>query len=81
MVSTYSLGHKIVFQSNSWLYKDGRLVNDNPKSCIKCHKFPTKDGHDACLSQFTKTTIIQSACCGHGVEKGYIIFNKIKELK
>ena len=75
MIKSFSNGHKIMFQSNSWLYKDGRLVKDNPKSCIRCHKFPTKEGHDACLAQFAETTIIQSACCGHGIGSSYIIIN------
>ena len=75
MVISHSLGHKIIYQSGSWLYKDGGRVEDNPRPCIKCEKYPTKEGHDACLRKFTEISTISSACCGHGIEKGFMLIN------
>ncbi len=76
MITSFSLGHKITFKSGSWLYKDGRLINDTPKMCVRCNKYPTNEGYDDCLSKFAGMAKINSACCGHGIEKGYIILNK-----
>ena len=79
MVSTYHNGHLIIWQDNKWYYKDGETVNkNNARPCPRCSCFPDKNGHDACLGTLHD---VKYACCGHGVEKGYIIFNKIKELK
>ena len=41
----------------------------------KAYKFriyPTKEGYDACLGYIEGA---MSACCGHGVEKGYVKWN------
>lgn len=45
---------------------------DCPPPCIRCGKHPTPEGHDACLGQLPG---VKYACCGHGVEHGYIIYN------
>jgi len=34
---------------------------------------PTKDGYDYCLGHIDNIT---SACCGHGINKGYINYEK-----
>ena len=43
---------------------------DNPRSCKRCGRLPTKEGYDNCLG-YIKGVI--AACCGHGVEEGYIL--------
>jgi hypothetical protein len=39
--------------------------------CTRCQKPPTREGHDQCLGRLPGVT---AACCGHGVEPGYIQF-------
>ena len=36
-------------------------------------KKPTPEGHDACIGHIDGAV---SACCGHGMEKGYIMTNQ-----
>jgi hypothetical protein len=36
---------------------------------------PTKEGYDACLGYIEGA---KSACCGHGVEEGYIVYKDKK---
>jgi hypothetical protein len=52
--------------------KEDHLDPSKPQiPCVKCGKFPTKEGHDACLG--TLPGVID-ACCGHGVREAYIHF-------
>ena len=70
VISSYDRGHKIVLEGDVWVYADtGEPVGDG-RPCIRCGKYPTKEGYDACLGKLEGVT---SACCGHGVEDGYII--------
>jgi hypothetical protein len=38
--------------------------------CPKCKKKQTKEGHDNCLGTIKN---VKQACCGHGIEKGYVV--------
>lgn len=68
-------GHEIYWDEEFrvWHYSDDNtLVPDNPqRPCVKCDKLPTKDSHDFCIQNLPG---VVNACCGHGVEDGYIIF-------
>lgn len=75
MVTTdFQRGHKIYYNEYK---KEWRYVHDDSpakieKRCIRCLKYPLKDGEDYCLGHMEG---VKSACCGHGVEKGFIILN------
>ena len=71
MITSYKRGHKITFINNRWVYMDNKTITTKiERPCIRCERMPTKEGYDACLG---KIEGVISACCGHGVEKGYII--------
>lgn len=70
MISSNSRGHKIIFVNNNWIYEDTKESADIERPCIRCGKFPTKEGYDACLGELKN---VSSACCGHSIEKKYII--------
>lgn len=70
---SHERGHPIIAIEGVWFYEDtGEKLEGNPRPCALCKCHPTKDGHDACLGQLSD---VKSACCGHGVEPGYIIHN------
>lgn len=74
MITTYLNGHKIIWshRDECWYYEDGGIANDqNLRPCPKCGKLPI-NGHDACLLDLPG---VENACCGHGVERGYIEFS------
>jgi len=74
MVRAYSRGHSIVYINNQWVYTDNLVpISKEERNCAKCNCMPTKEGHDACIGKIDNAT---SACCGHGVEEPYIIFEK-----
>lgn len=69
---TFKRGHKIIYSvPKSWIYADTGESILIERPCKKCGKMPTKEGYDACLGYIPS---VKSACCGHGVEKGYIIW-------
>jgi hypothetical protein len=72
MVTGYKRGHKYSYE---WKGLEFHLKNPGPvseeKSCIKCGKIPTKNGHDACLGNLPG---VIAACCGHGITEGHILF-------
>lgn len=47
----------------------------NPRPCPKCQEFPNEKGHDPCIANLPG---VKNACCGHGVEPGYIAFDNGK---
>lgn len=54
------------------LYVDtGESVFNGARPCPLCGKLPTEEGHDVCLG---KLPGVKFACCGHGIEDGYISF-------
>lgn len=70
-VTAYSRGHKIYFDGNVWRYSDTKDLLDDARPCAKCKCYPTEEGYDACLGEIKGAT---SACCGHGVEQPYIMW-------
>ncbi len=74
MVTSHNRGHETYYDDGAkcWRYSDtNEIVNDN-RPCKKCGCSPTKEGYDACLGYIDGAT---SACCGHGVEKGFIMYS------
>ena len=73
----YARGHRIDFDETDlvWRYADtGELFDlDHERPCTLCHKLPTPEGYDACLGELPG---VLNACCGHGVEDGYIHYEK-----
>jgi hypothetical protein len=71
---THALGRKIIVTNDNpvWRYEDGETYDPkNPRPCIRCGKKPDKDEHDPCIKNLPG---VKNACCGHGVDKGYIQF-------
>ncbi len=58
-------GHEIEETADVWRFADTHepTVGSN-RPCGHCGKFPTVDGHDACLGTLPG---VRNACCGHGV--------------
>lgn len=48
------------------------VSNSSYRPCAKCNKFPTEDGDDYCIANLGR---VMNACCGHGLNKGYIQFD------
>lgn len=46
--------------------------------CPECHLERTPDGHDPCVAGLPG---VRSACCGHGIRCGYIVFDDGRTLK
>jgi hypothetical protein len=74
MIHSYNRGHKILFINNQWIYEDTKKPIDNNRPCKKCGKKPIKEGYDACMGYIDGA---KSSCCGHGIEKEYIIMKNI----
>lgn len=73
VVTSFVRGHKILYDENiGWVFEDGKVVGDVVEVCPNCCQkhFPTDC--DYCLKPLQQTDFIVSACCGHGVEQGYI---------
>ncbi len=68
-VTTHSRGHLIYWDTNVWRYRDDDTSADVARYCIRCGRMPTPEGYDACLGYIEGAN---SACCGHGIESGYI---------
>lgn len=73
----YSRGHKIIYVNNKWVYEDTKKTIDNNRPCIKCGRKPTKKGYDACTGHILN---VKAACCGHGIENPYKLFEQFFEL-
>ena len=62
---SYSRGHLVYFDGSQWRYRDNNnLVTAENRPCIRCGKYPTPEGYDACLEYVEG---MKSACCGHGI--------------
>ena len=76
VVTGFVRGHKVFYDEKAkvWLYQEDKsdvsIINEKP--CKKCGRLPTNNGADYCLRELEQTDFIVSACCGHGVEQGYI---------
>ena len=68
------LGHTIyVFDEYTGVLSDknGNPVDIHKLKCKKCGETETSEGHDPCLGTLPG---VKAACCGHGVDEGYILF-------
>ena len=65
-------GHAVRFDEDteSWVYADTLGPADDKRPCPRCGRMPTKEGYDACLGHIPR---VVSACCGHGMEEGYVL--------
>ena len=70
MVTSYSRGHVIYHDNGVWRYFDINGIDNGKRPCKRCGKMPTKEGYDACLGHIDG---VKSACCGHGIQKPYIV--------
>ena len=43
---------------------NGKRLQDENRPCIRCGKYPTANGHDACVGIVKGA---ESVCCGHGI--------------
>jgi len=71
-ITAYKRGHHIKYTNGQWFYSDNGDSILIERSCIKCNKMPTQEGHDACLGHILN---VKSACCGHGIEPPIIMEN------
>ena len=70
MITSYSKGNLIFYRNDQWGYEDGTPLDTQERPCAKCGKSSTPEGYDHCLGYIPG---VVSACCGHGVEEGYIL--------
>jgi hypothetical protein len=47
------------------------LARPSARPCPKCGRHQTGDGHDPCIANLPG---VRAACCGHGVQPGYVAF-------
>ncbi|MNH66503.1 hypothetical protein D3C73_185340 [compost metagenome] len=78
MVTSYTMGHPIKYENQAWLYIDSNEPISTKRCCVKCSKPPTPEGFDPCLGYIEGAI---SACCGHGVEEGFIMYGKTDKDK
>lgn len=73
-VTAHMRGHKVYYDdtTDTWHYADNDEPAQRERPCTKCGELPTPDGYDACLGFIPNAT---SACCGHGVEEPYIMWD------
>ena len=69
--TSFNRGHKVVWDGSQWLYDDTKEPSNYERPCPRCGHMPTPEGHDHCLGHIDGVT---SACCGHGVHKGFILY-------
>jgi hypothetical protein len=78
MQRSHDKGWQIEWNGTDWVFSDTKKISDGKRPCKRCGRSPTPEGHDACLGIITGAV---SACCGHGVEKPFIVYeNMEKEL-
>ncbi len=68
----YLFGHRIDWSGGVWHFRDtgvGGTLGD--RVCPKCGLKRTAEGYDPCIAGLPG---VKSACCGHGVEPGYVRF-------
>ncbi len=75
-VTSFNRGHEIYYntENNEWYYTETntKVSSNEDIECSRCNKKPIND-IDCCLYSLKDAKGIESACCGHGVEKSYIM--------
>ncbi len=64
-------GHLWVQTPKGPLWADNKEPLTQVRVCPRCQESSTKDKYDKCLGELPG---VDAACCGHGVEEGYIRF-------
>lgn len=74
-VTAYHRGHQVYYntETGEWLYVDDDSSASVDRPCKRCGVKATVFGHDNCMKDLTDCIGVQSACCGHGVQEGYIL--------
>lgn len=72
MIKSYSRGWEIYYDGEHWRYVDNNEIENDYRPCKRCGRTPTQEGYDACLGHIDG---VKSACCGHGVEEPYIVYD------
>ena len=70
VTKSYSRGYEIYYDGKTWGYSDNDQIADDSRPCKRCGRMSTKERYDACLGHIDG---VKSACCGHGVEKPFVI--------
>ena len=92
MATALIFGRSCSYDGDKWLYvSDGTIAafssisgfeySSTVKPCPACGELPLGDCEDPCLGTLDG---VKSACCGHGLEDGTIVFvdgRKEKTLK
>lgn len=69
----YYYGHETYFDEtigqSRYVDNDEPIAIPSKRPCPQCHKLPTPEGYDACLGAIPGAL---NACCGHGVQPGYV---------
>ena len=70
----YQRGHAIYYNKikEEWLYLDDDSSASIERPCVRCGHMPLASGNDYCLGHLEG---VKAACCGHGVEDGYRLYN------
>lgn len=73
-ITSYVFGHLVFFDPTrkAWFYADDQSPATCARPCPKCGQMPTPEGFDPCLGFIPGAS---AACCGHGVETGYLLQN------
>ena len=71
---TYTRGHQLYTDNGKdWFYVDTNELykSETERDCVKCKMKAKASEPDPCLGYLPG---VKYACCGHGVEEGYIMF-------
>jgi len=73
-------GHLTYYDADGNLkYLDDKTpCSEEERSCKACGLFKTPEGADGCIGMLPG---VKFACCGHGVEQGYIYFENEKVVR
>jgi len=73
MAKSFIDGHPVYYEreTRTWKWCDTGEPVEASRPCPKCEKLSV-NGHDDCLKNLPG---VKAACCGHGKETGYILFN------
>ena len=74
-VRAYNRGHEIYYdeEKKEWFYSDDNTIAIVDRPCKRCGLESNRYGHDYCMQGLSDAKGVISACCGHGIENGYIV--------
>lgn len=68
---SYTKGHSCEWDGMKWIYSDTKELIADERPCKKCGNRSTDEGYDHCIGYIKGA---KSACCGHGVEEGFVLY-------